>query len=325
MRRRDLLLAGLAAAWQPRAARAQQPAVPVIGFLSTRSPEESAAHTAAYLRGLRETGYVDGRNVAIEYRWAGGEYERLSVLAAELARLRVSVMAAGGDPSAIAAKAATATIPIAFVMGDDPMRFGLVSSLNRPGGNATGVSLITSALGGKRLEILCELAPAADTVALLVNPGNLNAEAHALDVRSAAQALGRRLVVAEAATAAEIAEVFGTLARDRARALIVANDPFFDTRRDEFVILAARHGIPAIFHIREFPEAGGLSSYGPSLVDGYHAFGVQTGRILKGANPADLPVVRPTRFEFVVNLKTAKALGLDMTPSLLARADEVIE
>ena len=325
MRRRDLLLAGLAASCGTRAALAQPGALPVIGFLSTRSPEESAAHTAAYLRGLRDAGYVPGQNVSIEYRWAGGDYERLPTLAAGLAQMRVSVMAAGGDPSAIAAKAATATIPITFVMGDDPVRIGLVGSLSRPGGNATGVSLITSALGAKRLEFLCELVPAVNTVALLVNPGNFNTEAHTLDVQSAAQVLGRRLLVVEATTAVEIEGSFSKLAQENGRALIVANDPFFDTRRDDLVRRAAQYGIPAIFHIREFPEAGGLSSYGPSLVDGYHAFGVQTGRILKGASPADLPVVRPTRFEFVVNLKTAATLGLTLSPALLARADEVIE
>src|SRR5216683_1742017 len=273
-RREFITLVGGAAASWPRAARAQQLAMPIVGFLSSRSPEEAAVHTAAFRRGLSETGFVEGQNVAIVYRWAEGHYERLPVLANELVNLRVSVvMSGGGAPSALAAKAATATIPIVFVIGDDPVKEGLTASFNRPGGNLTGVSFLTGELGAKRLGLLCELVPNASAVALLLNP----------------------------------------------------NDPFFDSRRDRIMSLAARNAVPAIYHIREFPAAGGLMSYGASLADAYRQVGNYTGRILKGEKPADLPVMQPTKFELVINLKTAKALGLTVPPSLLARADEVIE
>ena len=324
MHRREFitLLGGAAAAW-PLMARAQ--ALPVIGFLSTRSQEEAASHTAAFLGGLAQTGFVDGQNLRIQYRWSSGRYDLLPTLAAELVGLRVAAIVAAGDPAAVAAKTATTSIPIIFMIGDDPVRIHLVGSLNRPGSNATGVSLISSALGAKRLELLCEVLPNISLVALLVNPKNPNADAHAQEVETAARALGRKILVLRASTETEIESSFTTLVREGARALIVQNDPFFDARRDQFVALVARQEIPAIFHIREFPAAGGLISYGPSLVNSYREFGIQVGKILKGASPSDLPVVRPTTFELVINLKTAKALGIDVSLQLQQRADEVIE
>jgi putative tryptophan/tyrosine transport system substrate-binding protein len=327
VRRREFLGLLGGAFFSPLAARAQQPAGPVIAFLSSRSPEEAAGHTAAFLQGLKAFGYVDGQNAAIEYRWARGQYDRLPALAGELAGLRPAVMATGGGtPAARAAKSATPSIPILFVIGDDPVTAGLVASLNRPGGNATGVSLMSGALGGKRLELLAQLVPKADVVALLTNPQDrADAESQIQDVQAAAHSLGRRLVVVGASTETELERGFAALAQSGATALVVQNDPFFDSRRDQLVALAARRGIATIYHIREFPAAGGLMSYGPSLTGAYHQMGIQTGRILKGANAADLPVVRPTQFELVINLKTAKALGLAVPPTLLAQADEVIE
>jgi ABC-type uncharacterized transport system substrate-binding protein len=324
MRRREFitLIGGAAAAW-PLMARAQ--ALPVIGFLSTRSQEEAASHTAAFLGGLAQTGFVDGQNLRIQYRWSSGRYDLLPTLAAELVGLRVAAIVAAGDPAAVAAKTATTSIPIIFMIGDDPVRIHLVGSLNRPGSNATGVSLISSALGAKRLELLCEVLPNISLVALLVNPKNPNADAYAQEVKTAARALRRKILILRASTETEIESSFTALVREGARALIVQNDPFLDARRDQFVALVARQGIPAIFHIREFPAAGGLMSYGPSLVNSYREFGIQVGKVLKGTSPSDLPVVRPTTFELVINLKTAKALGLTVTPQLLARADEVIE
>ena len=310
----------------PLIAQAQQPALPVVGFLSSRSPEESAAHAAAFRRGLSETDYVEGQNVAIEYRWAKGQYERLPALASELVRLRVDVLVAvGGEPSALAAKAATATIPIVFLIGDDPVRPGLVASFNRPGGNITGVSFLTGELGGKRLGLLCELVPNAGMVAVLLNPNNPGAESHRQDVQTAAQTLGRRLLVLRASTETEFASNFAMLTRERVGALVVENDPFFDSQRDRLMALAARNAVPAIYHIREFPAAGGLMSYGASLADAYREVGIYTGRILKGEKPANLPVEQPTKFELVINLKTAKALGITIPQSLLLRADEVIQ
>ena len=317
------VMGGAAAVALP--AYGQQPTVPVIGFLTTRSPEESATHTAAFRRGLGETGYVEGQNVAIEYRWAKGDYKQLPTLARQLVSRPVTVMvAAGGAPSALAAKAATATIPIVFLIGDDPVSLGLVASFNRPGGNLTGVSFVTGELGAKRLELLCELVPDASAVALLLNPNNPRAEAQRRDVQTVARALGRRLLVPRASVEAEFEPNFEMLAKERVGALVVENDPFFDSRRNRLVALAARNAVPAIYHIREFPEAGGLMSYGASLADAYRQVGTYTGRILKGANPTELPVMQPSKFELVINMKTAKALRLTIPQSLQLRADELI-
>ena len=327
MRRRKFitLLGGATLAW-PLGARAQQPAVPLIGFLSSRSPEESAGHAAACLQGLKAFGYVDGQTATVEYRWARGEYDRLPTLANELAGLHPAVMIAGGGiPSARAAKAATSSIPVIFI-GGDAVGAGLVASLNRPAGNVTGVSIMSGELGGKRLELLAQLVPHADAVALLTNPQDQgDADSQTKDVQVAARTLGRRLVVVGASTEPELERSFSALVESGASALVVQNDPFFDSRRDQLLALAAQHSIPAIYHIREFPAGGGLMSYGPSLADAYHQAGVMAGRILKGASVGDLPVVQPTRFELVLNLKTAGALGLTVPPSLLAQAGEVIE
>ena len=319
------LLAGVAAS-RPVAVGAQQPAMPVVGFLSSRSSEEAAVHTAAFRRGLSETGLVEGQNVAIVFRWAEGHYERLPAFADELVNLGVSaILAGGGAPSALAAKAATTTIPIVFVIGDDPVKVGLTASFNRPGGNLTGVAFLTGELGAKRLGLICELVPDASAVALLLNPNNPTEDLQRQDVQAAAQALGRRLVVLHANTETDFEANFATMKQEHVGALVVENDPYFDSRRDRIMSLAARHAVPAIYHIREFPAAGGLMSYGASLADSYRQAGNYTGRILKGEKPADLPVMQPTNFELVINLKTAKALGLTVSSSLLARVDEVIE
>jgi putative tryptophan/tyrosine transport system substrate-binding protein len=326
MRRREFISLLGGAVLAPLAARAQQRDVPVIAFLSSRSPEEAAGHTSAFLQGLKAFGYVDGQTARIEYRWARGQYERLPALASELSALRPAVIIAGGGvPSARAAKAASSTVPVIF-LGGDPVAAGLVASLNRPDGNATGVSLMSGVLGGKRLELLAQLVPKADVVALLTNPQDVgDAESHTQDVQAAARTLGRRLIVVGASAEPELERSFTALVAGGATAVVVQNDPFFDTRRDQLIALAARHKIAAIYHIREFPAAGGLMSYGPSLADAYHQLGIQAGRILKGANVADLPVVQPTHFELVLNLNTAKALDLPVPPTLLAQADEVIE
>jgi putative tryptophan/tyrosine transport system substrate-binding protein len=314
------------AALLPFAASAQQATVPVVGFLSSRSPEEAAVHTAAFRHGLSEVGFVEGKNVAIVFRWAEGHYDRLPALARELASLRVAaIMAGGGELSARAAQGATATIPIVFVIGDDPVKVGLTSSYNRPGGNLTGVSFLTGELGGKRLGLICELVPGTSAVALLLNPKDTGAELQRQDVQAAAQALGRRLLVLHARAETDFEVNFEGLKREQAGVLVVENDPFFDSQRDRIMSLAAHYAIPAIYHIREFPAEGGLMSYGASLADVYRQVGTYTGRILKGEKAGDLPVMQPTKFELVINLKTAKALGLNVPPSLLARADEVIE
>jgi putative ABC transport system substrate-binding protein len=306
MRRREVM-AGLASASWPFAAHAQQQRrAPVVGFLTTRSQEEATDHRAAFLRGLERAGYVEGRNVHLEYRWAGGRNERLGAFAAELARLPASVLVTGGDPSAAAAKAAAGSTPIVFMIAEDPVRAGLVASLNHPQGNATGISLITSALGSKRLDVMREMVPAANPVALLVNPDNPSAEGHAEEVRAAAQALGRRLIVLQSRSALNFAAAFDTLRKERAGALVVQGDPFFDSERNALIALAWQHSVPAIYHIREFPLGGGLVSYGPSLVDSYEQLGGIAGRVLKGERPGDLPVMRPTKFELVINMKTAK-------------------
>jgi putative tryptophan/tyrosine transport system substrate-binding protein len=310
----------------PFIVKAQQRSLPVVGYLSSRSPEESAAHAAAFRRGLSDTHYIERENVAIEYRWAKGDYGRLPALASELAKLGVNVLVAvGGTPSALAAKAATATIPIVFLIGDDPAKIGLVASFNRPGGNLTGVTFVTTDLGAKRLGLLYESVPNAGVSAFLLNPNFQEAAPQAETMRAAAHSLGRRLLVVRASTEREIASSFATLSQERVGALVVQNDPFFDSLRNQLVALAARNSIPAIYHIREFPAAGGLMSYGASLADAYRQVGTYAGQILKGTNPADLPVEQPIKFETVINLKTSKALGITVPQSLLLRADEVIQ
>jgi putative ABC transport system substrate-binding protein len=329
MRRRAFikLIGGAAASpvlW-PLAARAQRPAMPVIGFLNGTSRNADSSFVAAFHQGMKEAGYVEGRNVAMEYRWADGQYDRLPALAADLVRHQVAVIASGGPTAAVAAKAATTTTPIVFIVGRDPVELGLVASFNRPGGNATGVSLFNSATEAKKLELLDELVPKAVIMAALINRDSTIAGAQSDELQAASRALGRQIHILNASSERDFETVFVTLAQVRAGALLVSADPFFTNQRAALVALAVRHAIPAIYSAREAAVAGGLISYGSSISDGWRQTGIYTGKILKGAKPADLPVVRPTKFELVINLKTAKALGLDLPPTLIARADEVIE
>jgi putative tryptophan/tyrosine transport system substrate-binding protein len=323
MRRREVLLLG-GAMTASRALRAQQKAMPVIGFLNGRSPGEAAGIVAAFRQGLGETGYVDGQSVAIEYRWAEGRDDRLSALAADLVGRKVDLITTGGLPPALAAKNATSTIPIVF-LGTDPVRDGLVASLARPGGNLTGFTVINVELMPKRLDLLFELVPQARLIALLVNPNNPTAEPIIADVQQAARIKGMQLQIIKAGTESEIETAFASLVQLQAGALVVGGDPFFNSRREQLAALASRHAIPAIYEYREFPAAGGLISYGPSLTDTWREVGIYAGKILKGAKPADLSVQQPTIFELVVYLKTAKALGLTIPQSILALANEVIE
>ena len=327
MKRREFitLLGGVAATW-PLAARAQQPAKPVIGFLRNSTAASSAPHVTAFLRGLNETGYVDGQNVAIEYRWAEDQNDRLPALAADLVRRRVAVIAAvGGTATALAAKTATSSIPVVFELGGDPVKLGLVASLNRPGGNLTGIALFSNLLGPKRIEILHTLVPKVAVIGVLVNPNNPDAVTEAMQAREAAHSLGMQGHVLNASNEREIDAAFVKLVQLRAGALAVVANPLFSARRDQLLTLAARHGIPAIYAFRDYALAGGLISYGESLADAFRQVGVYTGRILKGEKPADLPVMQSTKVEFTINLKTARSLGLTISLPLLGRADEVIE
>jgi len=327
MKRREFitLIGGAAATWPP-AARAQQGKMPVIGILASVSPAPYAPFIAAIKEGLRQTGYVEGRNVAIEYRWAEGQYDRLPQLASELVESGVAVMIlVGGGATTAAAKAATATIPIVVVMGDDPVKTGAVAALNRPGGNVTGVSLLSVAMEAKRLQLLRELAPNVSVIAIVLNPNNPQADEQLQELQDAGHALGVQVEPFKAGSPSEIDTAFLNLVERRAGALLMAADAFFNTRREQFIVLSARHALPAIFPYREFPAAGGLMSYGTSLADAYRQEGVYAGRILKGEKPAEMPVQQAVKIELVINLQTAKSLGLTIPLALLGRADEVIE
>ena len=323
-RRKFLATLGGAAAW-PLAARAQQAAMPVIGVLSSRSPAVDTPLIAVMRQGLNETGLVEGQNVALDYRWAEGQYDRLAGLAADLVHRQVAVIVALGSPSALAAKAATATIPILYVGGSDPIRSGLVTSLQRPGGNITGVSTFQTEMEPKRLELVRELRPHATTTAVLANPNYPFVETQVSEIQTAARSVGLEVTILNARTIRDIDAAFATLAQMRADALLVATDPFFFTRAAQLVVLAARNAIPTLYSRREFAAAGGLMSYGPNQDESYRTLGLYAARILKGEKPGDLPIQLPTRFELVINLSTANVLGLEVPPTLLARADEVIE
>ena len=328
MQRREFitLLGGTAATW-PLAARAQQPSMPVIGLVNGRSPEASVRIAGAFRKGLNEAGYVEGQNVTVEYHWLEGQYDRLPSLMADLVRRHVAVIATpGSNPAALAAKAATSTIPIVFGVGENPVKLGLVASLARPGGNATGINFFVSEVVAKRLGLLHELLPKVVRIAVLVNPANApTAEATLREVPEAAQAFGLQIQIVKASTSREIEAAFATIVRERAKGLLVAPDGFFLDRRVQFATLATRYGIPATYPARDAVEAGGLMSYGTDLMDMYRQVGVYTGQILKGANPADLPVLQSTKFEFVINLQTARALGIEVPNSIQFLADEVID
>jgi putative ABC transport system substrate-binding protein len=326
LRRRDFIaLLGAAAFVWPLAARAQQPAVPVIGYLSGGLQGLDSFRVSAFQQGLNESGYTVGRNVTIEFRWANNLYDQLPALAGDLVRHQVAVIAASGIASALAAKAATATIPIVFASGADPVKFGLVGSLNRPGGNVTGVNFLAGALEAKRLELLHELVPASVVIAVLVNPNGPNASIQLNDIREAARRLGQQIVVVNASDDHDIDTAFATLAQQRPGALLVSSDAYFNTQHDKIAALTVRHAMPAIHELGEFAAAGGLMSYGTSLADANRLAGFYVGRVLKGDKPADLPVQQSTKVELVINLKAAKALGLAIPLPLLGRADEVIE
>jgi ABC-type uncharacterized transport system substrate-binding protein len=324
-RREFLTLIGGAAAW-PLAARAQQPELPVVGFLNPTSLDSNADRLRGFHRGLKEVGYVEGENVTVVYRWAEGQNDRLPELAAELVQRKVSVIAPIAPAAAFAAKAATGTIPIVFAVNEDPVRLGLVASLARPGGNATGINFLSAEMGAKRLNLLRELVPRATRVAVLVNPANTTSTESTLkDVATAARAMGLQTQVLNAGTGSEINAAFATFVPEKADALLVAGDGFFSSRRVQLVHLATRHVVPAIYSQREFTDIGGLMSYGPNLADVFRQVGAYVGRILKGAKPADLPVMQSAKFELVINAETARLLGLTVPPTLLATADEVIE
>jgi putative ABC transport system substrate-binding protein len=325
IRRRELIVAlGGAAAW-PLTASAQQPAMPIIGFLSSRSPADTVNELAAFRRGLADSGYIEGQTATIEYKWALGQYDRLPAMATELVRRPVAVLVAtGGEPAALAAKTATSSLPIVFAMGD-PVKRGLVASLNRPGGNATGIGILSPDLEAKRLGLLHELVPQAVTLGVLLNPNFPPAQDQLDEVQEVARTTGLRIHVLRASIDREIDTAFDSIAQQRIAALSVTSDPFFDTRRDKLVALAASHAVPTMYQFREYVEAGGLMSYGVVLTDVYRQVGTYTARILKGAMPADLPVQQPTKFELVINLKTAKVLGLNIPSGVLAIVDQVIE
>ena len=327
MKRREFitLIGGTAATW-PLAARAQQTAMPVIGYLSSFPADINPKLTQAFREGLNDAGFFEGRNLTIEYRWDDeGRYDRLPMMAADLVGRRVAVLFASPIPAALAAKAATATIPIVFAIGSDPVETGLVVSLNQPGGNVTGATFLSIELGAKRLELLHDLVPKIASIALLVNPNNPNAPVQSKEIQAATTALGLQFTLLSAGSQSDLDNAFATLVGQRSDALVVSADPFFFSHRDQLVALAMRHSVPAIYYAREFAVAGGLISYASSFGDSFHQAATYVGRILKGDKPADLPVMQPTKFELVINLKTAKALGLTVPPPLLARADEVIE
>jgi putative ABC transport system substrate-binding protein len=326
MRRRDFiaLLSGAALVW-PFATGAQQPTIPVIGFMHARSADDTIDQVSAFGRGLTEAGLVEGQSVKIEYRFAAGQYDQLPSMAADLVRQRVSLIVAASDPSAQAAKAATSTIPIVFAVGNDPIKLGLVGSYNRPGGNATGINILTAAIEAKRLGLLHEIVPQAAVVGFIVNPKYAQATAQVRQVEDAAHATGLQIYVLRVSKDEDIDIAFKTIAQQRIAAVMVAADPFIDTRRDKIISLSAHQAVPTMYQFREHAAAGGLMSYGIDLTDVYRQVGIYAARVLKGTKPADLPVMEPTKFEFVINLKTARALGLQINPQLLTNADEVID